>query len=428
LAAVDVVGTEVILSGGRTVRFGQTLHETERVTGLASTENPRPMARPGIDRWIDTPGEILEFDASRLKGISFKIDSAWDQPIRCFGEDWQNPDPIDEQRIKPGQNQADHLSYLKAWRKRAMLAGKREGIDYWIIEPNHSSGVVVSSVSFAPKRVTSDGASYWSDGWTATFGDKAGVAGNQLILFGILIDTYNTLGRPPPNQPDPAWASFKLDDGSEVFFGQHRREIERMLGGAALIRSTGVRMTAAGNDRFGMILPPVGLEFDGDHLFGLYLRSPFESVAPFSEAWKNFTPIGWLRVESGMTREDFGNYFRGWESRAQDLGLKPNLAYGITVRKSEQEETHRIWMRSPRLGPGGGAWRDMWTLTFFPSGPLADRRWTLSVIAATRGEFNSRPPSKPTRPLRPEKAESSEPPQIKPPEVEFSRPEIVFPF
>lgn len=420
LAPEGELGPEVVLADGSTIRFGMGLKEAETKFNVESAEFKEPSVRPGIDRWLATVTALLQFDAGRLTGLKMDPAALAKRQILCFAEDWQNPDPIGELSIERGQSREVFGAYLAAWRKRAMLAGKREGADFWVVEPKGNSGSDEFSITFAPRRVSTLGGTPLGDGWAAAFGNSGSGRFGGLNLLALNLDAYSTAGRPKPGERDPALAGVTLEDGTRLFFGQDKREVERLLGGAAMVKSADGPPVPLGNARSLIKISPTVLTFDGEKLLAFY-QTAFESPEPFAETWKNFSPIGDLRVASGMSREKFEQYLVAWEQRSARSGFRRDGGFRIRVRRTETEEVHQILMKPARLSVFGGDWADLWFVSIMASGPASDRRWEVAAITAVCGEYDSRPPPKPAPAQSKENANDQKEvrPQITPPPLKF---------
>lgn len=194
----------------------------------------------------------------------------------------------------------------------------------------------------------------------------------------VLLDAYNSLARPPPGAPDPTLTGARFEDGTEVYFGQAREEVEALVGALATLASP---PTSTAEIR-SMLLPSLWLTFDADRLVRIGYRKMSEPPAPFRQLWKNFTPIGEQQVTIGMTKVAFWEYLEAWEKRAEARQLQKDRDYKVRTTTSERTDAFIISMRGAR------GW-DSWVVNF----TAKSRPQTVISIDASCAEFMSRPPA-----------------------------------
>ncbi len=426
LAGSDARGKTLTFDDGRQVTFGQPLAEVEKTLGRTA-QVPSPFELWGPERVVLVPPVMLEFDRERLRSAQFLLGYAFRHPVRAFDETWKNPDPIGEHTFKRGLTWTEFREYLEAWKNRAAAAGKKEGVDYWIEEGRVDVAGLVR-VSLAPKRLTADIHGFRTDEWMAVFVGPRGEKELVLNSLQVLVDAFSTQGRPFPGSPDPALTGVTLEDGTQLYFGQAKTEVEQVLGTTAMNTGMPGRVSARADIEQRLALRNFTIYFDTDRLARISYGRFEEPPAPFPELWKNFTPVGELQIENGMTREKFAAYLEAWEARLKQQRILRDKHY--TVRDgpaSDAIQSIEIRLPASRVSVGGARWPDLWRVSFTLVGAAPNRVWKLSTIEATRGEFNSRPLSAAAQRKKDARAMARDVPTIELPAIEVPRPEIVVP-
>ncbi len=426
LAGPDMRGRPLVFDDGRQISFGQPLAEVEQVVSRAALA-PSPLASRQTERLMLVAAVMLEFDRDRLRSASFRADHAFRHPVRAFDEPWKNPDPIEDLAFKRGLTWTEFREYLSAWKNRAAAAGKKEGVDYWIHD-DRADGCGVVTVLLGPQRLTGELMGFRTDEWVATFFDRRGEGTLVLNSLHVLVDAFDTRGRPEPGAPDPALTGVTLEDGTQLYFGQAKAEVEQVLGVTATSIGVPGRINARADAEQRLSLRNLSIQFDTDRLARISYRRFAEPLAPFPELWKNLVPVGELRIENGMTREKFAAYLAAWEARLAQNGIRRDKHY--TVREgpaSDDFQSVEIRLPASRVSVSGAFWPDMWRVSFALSGTAPNRVWRLSTIEAVRGEFNSRPLSAAAQRRKDVREIVRDAPTVELPAIEVPRAEIVLP-
>lgn len=202
-----------ILDDGKTVSFGQSLEEVEQLFGCKADDIPLRIARKGIDKRLKTENLSLEFDAGRLKRISFKGGYEFKNPPEPYPEPWKNFAAIGPTTISGKMPREDFLTYLKTWEERAKTFGAEpvepggdlgsEQYSVAIMQEDligYSTDMIV--VNMGPSR-RAGGGGLWCDGWVLFFAtesdsQQAGVEVGRLQSLSAFRDEFNTVARRIP--------------------------------------------------------------------------------------------------------------------------------------------------------------------------------------------------------------------------------------
>jgi hypothetical protein len=197
---------EQILDSGKSVFFGQSLQEAEKLFSCKAEDFHLPkISRPGIDKIIKLKNVILRFDTDRLVDIEFKHPYQFINPPTPYPEQWRNFNPIGEKRIFGGMSRDDFLSYLAAWEERAKGLGieKTESGDrtdnQYSMSAMHNEYMDGIHISTGSTRRTG-GKGKWSDGWglffaTTNHSKITGTTAGTLLSLSAFRDEFNTVAR-----------------------------------------------------------------------------------------------------------------------------------------------------------------------------------------------------------------------------------------
>ncbi len=199
-----------LLDDGRTIAFGQSLEEVERLFGCQASDIPVKIARKGIDKILKVENLSLEFDSGKLKQMSFEGGYEFKNPPTPYPEAWKNFPDIGTTRISGRMLREDLLAYLKAWEERAKAMGAKPieaGED--LGSDQYSVGIIQDDlmgfsidtvvVNMGPSR-RAGGGGLWCDGWVLFFATKSdpqdsGVEVGRLRSVSAFRDEFNTVAR-----------------------------------------------------------------------------------------------------------------------------------------------------------------------------------------------------------------------------------------
>jgi hypothetical protein len=192
-----------------------------------------------------------------------------------------------------------------------------------------------------------------------------------------------------------------LDNGESVYFGQSVTEVEELFSCKA-VDLVLPKISRPGIDKV-IKLKNVTLRFDSGRLLDIQFEHPYQFInppTPYPEKWKNFEPIGKMKIFGGMSRDEFLIYLNVWEERVKSLGMEKTNGsdrtqnqYSTNLSKRDEfMDSIHISLGSARRTGGHGRWSDGWNLSFATDydhkrkGMLTG---SLKRISAFRDEFNT---------------------------------------
>jgi hypothetical protein len=219
---------------------------------------------------------------------------------------------------------------------------------------------------------------------------------DSLAEITVSCDAYSTRFRDPPGMPAtgelPAQPADvppgpTLADGTRLYFGQARIDVEQRVGAAAV----DVKNARRGIEHE-LRLPAVSIIFDRGRVarFRFNVASLLPNVFPAE--WQNFSAIGELQVRVPASGDDFAAYLTAWENRAIAAGQERQHGFHVTQVQSGRTKIIRIAMpasSSPETKP---AHPDEW-LAALTRLNESTGEWRLVALEAVCGEFNTRPPT-----------------------------------
>jgi hypothetical protein len=192
---------------GKTVRFGQTVEEIQRLFPGEPTEINQPGARTGIDRRIVAKRVNIDFDTGRVAQLHFRANFPFEaQPLTPFPEPWKNFEPMDEVRLKRQMTRDEFMVFFDAWEKRAAAMGRRRDADFRVIEKD-GERLDTLTIWMRPSRAGPNGAT-WSDGWRVAFLDQ-GLPPNVVPKLSTITAICGEFNSRPPNARMELFAAAK---------------------------------------------------------------------------------------------------------------------------------------------------------------------------------------------------------------------------
>jgi hypothetical protein len=194
-----------ILDNGKTVYFGQTLQEVQKLFSVTPFDDPSPIARKGVDKKVEIKDVLLSFDTERLSGIEFTKEYQFKTPPKPYSKAWKNFDVIDDKKVIANMSREEFLTYLAAWEERAKKLGAQKVDSEDLNENQYNVSVKKNefmemlSVSMGPSRKTNRGGRR-ADGWCVFFTTEtdhklSGTPVGKLQSISAFCDEFNTVAR-----------------------------------------------------------------------------------------------------------------------------------------------------------------------------------------------------------------------------------------
>ena len=180
---------------GHVFRFGDAIGTAEQKLGVTATDHPSETARSGIDRIVKAPPFLLEFDAGKLRRITFDTTFRFEQPLQVFPESWKNLLPIGGQKLKKGMNREELDAYLAAWEQKLTASGLAKDRDFRVktLGRGRFETVTISMRSAGPAPT----GHRWYDTWQITFVRRGVEADGPAVLAGLRASRGNLDTRAP---------------------------------------------------------------------------------------------------------------------------------------------------------------------------------------------------------------------------------------